>query len=189
MSKFYTRTGDKGTSGLLGDARVPKNHPRLEAVGAIDEASAVLGIVRAHLESDKNKEILITIQRDLYHMMAEVASTSENAARFRIIDQNRVLWLEKQVEIIGDQIQMPREFIVPGDTISGSFLDFARTVIRRAERLVSALVLNTDLDNEQILPYLNRLSTFCFVLELWEAKQNDTTISLAKKVRNDRDLD
>jgi cob(I)alamin adenosyltransferase len=184
MPKFYTRSGDDGTSGLLGNLRVPKNHPQLEVVGTIDEASAALGLVRAFTKNDFLKEIIIIIQRDLYHMMAEIAATPENVARFRRIDQNRVTWLEEQVEGIGGQVKIPHEFIVPGDTKPGAFLDFARTVVRRAERQTSALIQNAFLDNEQILPYLNRLSTLCFLCELWETQKVKSEITLAKNKKS-----
>ena len=94
MSNFYTRTGDDGTSGLLGKERVPKDHPRLEAVGAIDETNAALGVARANCSDSDIQAVILVVQRDLYHIMAEVAATKENASKFRIIDADRVTWLE-----------------------------------------------------------------------------------------------
>ncbi len=183
MSNFYTKTGDNGTSSLLGNASVPKNHPRLEAVGAIDEADAALGVVRSQINNADQKEIIITIQHDLYNMMSEISATPENAARFRKINHERVAWLEKQVEIIGSQVQIPQEFILPGDTVIGAFLDIARTIVRKAERRTCALFHTGDLENRHILAYLNRLSTYCFIYELFEIK-NNTLISLAKNSKS-----
>lgn len=179
MSNYYTKTGDDGTSGLLGNARVPKNHPKLEAIGAIDEANAILGIIRAQMQNPSQKLIITIIQRDLYNIMSEISATPENAARFQRIDNKRVSWLEEQVKIIGDQVEMPKEFIIPGDTLTGAFFDLARTVVRRAERKISALYHNSDLGNQQILAYLNRLSTFCFIFEIFEIKNNTIDITLA----------
>jgi cob(I)alamin adenosyltransferase len=168
MTKFYTSTGDDGTSGLLGAGRVRKDAPRLEAIGTVDEANAALGLARAACQSPVSIEILVKIQRDLYSLMAEVAATQENAARFRKIDTERVAWVENQIETIERQVQPTREFIVPGDTHAGAALDLARTIIRRAERRVAGLYLDDELESQNLLRYLNRVSSLCFILELLE---------------------
>lgn len=168
MTKFYTRTGDEGTTGLLGEGRARKDAPRLEAVGALDEANAALGVARASCQATLSPKILLTVQRDLYSLMAEVAATPENAARFRNIDAGRVGWLEDQIAALEVQVEPPNEFIVPGDTHAGAALDLARTVVRRAERRVTGLYLDGEIENAELLRYLNRLSSLCFVLELWE---------------------
>ena len=173
MTNFYTRTGDDGTSGFLGEGRVPKDHPRLEAVGAIDEANAALGVARAACQAHRSPEILITVQRDLYGLMAEVAATPENAARFRIINTERVAWLEEHIEMIGASVEMPTGFIVPGDTPAGAALDLARTVVRRAERRTVSLWQAGEIENPELLRYLNRLSSLCFVMELVENRTGD----------------
>lgn len=167
MSDYFTRTGDQGTTGLLGNQRVNKDHPRLEAVGVLDEANAALGMGRAFCSYPQVQQTLATIQGDLYHLMAEVAATPENAARFRAIDGNRVRWLEAQAEAFGRQFEMPKDFILPGGSPGAAVLDLARTVVRRAERRVSTLLQAGDLENPDLLPYLNRLSSLCFILELW----------------------
>jgi cob(I)alamin adenosyltransferase len=167
MSNYYTRRGDDGTTGLLGEGRVPKSHPIPEAVGTIDEASAAIGIARAHSDDPAIIQILLQIQRDLYQLMAEIAATPENAARFRKIDDHRVDWLEQQIEAIGARIEMPREFILPGDTIAGGYFALARTVVRRAERKVAALFYDGNPDNPALLSYLNRLSSLCFLFEIY----------------------
>ena len=168
MTKFYTRTGDNGTTGLLGAERARKDDPRLEAIGSLDEANAALGVARAASKAPRSPEILLTAQRDLYNLMAETAATPENAARFREIDAARVAWLEEQIAAIEMQVEPTNEFIVPGDTSAGAALDLARTVVRRAERRLTTLHLDGGLDNPELLRYLNRLSSLCFVLELYE---------------------
>jgi len=168
MPKFYTRTGDDGTTGLLGEGRARKDAPRLEAVGALDEANAALGLARASCQAPQSPEILLTAQRDLYGLMAEVAATPENAVKFRTIDASRVAWMEAQIAIIEQNVQPTKEFIVPGDSRSGAALDLARTVVRRAERRLASLHLAGELENPNLLRYLNRLSSLCFVLELLE---------------------
>jgi cob(I)alamin adenosyltransferase len=168
MTKFYTRTGDDGTTGLLGEGRARKDAPRLEAVGAIDEANAALGLARAACQMPLSLEIILTAQRDLYGLMAEVAATLENAAKFRSIEADRVTWLEEQIAMIESQVEPTREFIVPGDTPAGAALDLARAIVRRAERRVTGLYLDGELANPELQRYLNRLSSLCFVLELFE---------------------
>jgi cob(I)alamin adenosyltransferase len=168
MTRFYTQTGDDGTTGLLGEGRFSKHDPRLEAVGTLDEVTAVLGMARAASQTPQTASVILAVQRDLYNMMAEVSATAENAARFRAINAQRVAWLEEQTDAISATISIPNEFIVPGDTEPGAVMSFARTVVRRAERRVVRLYHNGDLQNQDILRYLNRLSSLCFVLELLE---------------------
>jgi cob(I)alamin adenosyltransferase len=181
MPKFYTKSGDDGYSGRLGEGRIPKNHPVMEAVGAIDEASAVLGIARAQSQTNSTNDLLLNVQRDLYHLMAEVSATPENAAKFRLIDEGKIRWLEEMTDTIGSSITMPNEFIVPGDSLGGASFALSRAVVRRAERRVADLHLAGVIENENLLRYLNRLSSLCFVLELRENQLSDSlTQTLAK---------
>ena len=94
MSPFYTRTGDDGSTGLLGESRPLKYHPRIEALGALDEASAALGLARALCQAPQAKPILMDIQRDLYALMAEIAAAPENTERFQALEPLRIQWLE-----------------------------------------------------------------------------------------------
>lgn len=168
MTEFYTRGGDDGYTGFLGEGRLPKYHARTEAVGEIDEASAALGVARAFSQAEQTGPLLVAVQRDLYAMMAEVAASKENAPRFRKIDAGRVAWLEAQVDGLSETVAMPGEFILPGDTQAGGLLSLARTVVRRAERRVALLLHQGEIENGDLLHYLNRLSSLCFVLELLE---------------------
>ena len=181
MSKFYTGQGDDGFTGLLGEGRVLKSHPRLEAVGAIDEATAALGVARASCQAVETIPLLLEIQRDLYNIMAEVAATPENAPKFRVIDASRVSWLEAKIEGIGDTVEMPKEFILPGDSTSGATFALARTIVRRAERAVVRIYQQDEIENVDLIRYLNRLSSLCFLLELVENKlAGVSTPTLAK---------
>ncbi len=171
MPDYFTGLGDDGWTSLLGDERVPKDSPRPAAYGAVDEASAALGLARASTDSQAVADVTMAIQRDLYGLMAELAATPENAATFRTVDESRVGWLETQVGVFGHEIEMPKEFILGGDTVNGAHFDLARTVVRRAERAVAGLILAGEVENHHLLHYLNRLSTLCFVLELWENQQ------------------
>jgi len=168
MPKYYTRSGDDGFTGLLGGERVPKYHPRPETVGTLDEATAAIGLARAHCVAPGTAALLLQCQRDLYNLMAEVSATRENATKFRKITPDRVAWLESQADEIGAKIEMPQEFILPGDSPAGAFLAYARTVIRRGERQVARLLHDHQVENNELLRYLNRLSSLCFVLEFLE---------------------
>ncbi len=171
MPIYYTGTGDDGSTGWLGEGRIPKFGPRPEAYGTVDEASAALGVARALVQAPAVAEVVIQIQRDLYHLMAEVASPKENASRFREVDATRVRWLEDQIEGFGRQVEIPSDFVVPGDSPAGAAFDLARTVVRRAERLIARLQAEGELENPDLLRYLNRLSSLCFVLELLENRR------------------
>jgi cob(I)alamin adenosyltransferase len=168
MVKFYTRKGDEGFTGLLGEGQVPKYHPRPEAVGCLDECNAAIGIARAICLDSETAPILLQVQRDLYHVMAEVSATLENASRFRHIQSSNVSWLENQVDRLTQQVEIPREFIVPGDSLPGAQLDLARALVRRAERRLARLVHDGEVENKEILRYLNRLSSLLFILEFVE---------------------
>jgi cob(I)alamin adenosyltransferase len=168
MPTFYTKTGDDGYSGLLGDGRVPKFDPRLEAVGTLDEATAALGLARSGCLDARSAPLLLQVQRDLYGLMTEVAATPENAFRFRSIAAEKVTWLEQQTDLLSSQVEMPKEFILPGDSPASAALALARTIVRRAERRVAQLVHAGELENLDLLRYLNRLSSLCFALELVE---------------------
>jgi len=177
---FYTRKGDDGTTGLLGKDRVFKHHPRIEALGALDEASAALGLARSSSLSPQTPPLLRLVQKDLYRLMAEVAATPENSEMFRGIDAGRVEWLESQTDTLSQVAPMPKEFILPGDTPSGAALSLARAIVRRAERRVSELFDLNELSNPELLRYLNRLSSLCFVLEIIENQTAGQSTSLAK---------
>lgn len=179
-SPFYTGTGDQGTTGLLGEGRVPKDDPRIEAVGAVDEATAALGVARAHAQAERTRALLLEVQRDLYRLMAEVAATPENQAQFRSLTAERVAWLEEQIAALEEVVPPPKAFIVPGDSPGGAFLDLARTVVRRAERRVVALWRSGGLENPALAAYLNRLSSLCFVLELLENRTAGVETTRAK---------
>ncbi len=179
--QLYTRTGDDGYTGLLGEGRVAKYTAQPEAYGSVDEASSVLGLCRATVRSGGARELLLRAQRDLYHVMAELASTQQTAPQFRVIDAARVAWLETETDAITGLIVLPREFVVPGDSLPGAYLDLARTVTRRAERVVVRLLHDGIIENAELVRYLNRLSSLLFVLSLYEnALAGVSQVTLAK---------
>jgi cob(I)alamin adenosyltransferase len=170
MPSFFTGQGDDGYTGILGEGRVAKYDPQPEMVGTLDEASAALGLARAMAGSRETADMILVIQRDLYHAMAEAAASPEQAQRFRAIDASRVQWLEQQAQALEQHLPSLDGFVVPGDSPAGACLDLARTIIRRAERLVARMTHDRLLENPEILRYLNRLSSLCFMLELRETQ-------------------
>jgi cob(I)alamin adenosyltransferase len=140
-----------------------------------------LGLARAQCLDKRSGPILLEAQRDLYKLMAEVAATPENAERFHFIDETRVKWLEEQTDALSKVVEMPREFILPGDSLAGAALSLARAIIRRAERRVVELHDEQKVINPDLQRYLNRLSSLCFVLELLENQAAGHQTSLAKE--------
>jgi cob(I)alamin adenosyltransferase len=175
MTKFYTKTGDDGYTSQLGKDRVAKYDPRIETIGAIDEANAAIAVARTLCLSSESHAILLHVQKDLYQLMSEVSAPPENAQQFRHINADEVSWLEKQLDKISLQVNIPKEFIIPGDSKAGAAIDLARTIVRRAERHLAYLYHHKKIENANLLHYLNRLSSLCFVLELLE---NQTSGSL-----------
>jgi len=188
MSPIFTRTGDDGATGLIGEGRLPKHHPRLETLGALDEASAALGLARSLCRASQTGPILVEVQRDLYKLMAEVAAAPEHARRLRdlrqaqgtALESARIDWLEAQTLAVSALVPVPDEFILPGDSPAGAAMSLARTVVRRAERRVAELLDRKDVENPLLLQYLNRLSSLCFALELLENQ------AIGKKTRRAR---
>jgi cob(I)alamin adenosyltransferase len=162
---WFTGRGDDGFTGLLGPDRVPKYDPRPDAYGTVDEAQAALGLVRAGGCAPRTAEILLDVQRDLYPLMAELAAAGEGDSPFRgAITPGHVERLEAWLAEVQAGLEVPREFVVPGDSQAGAALHLARTVVRRAERAAVRLHHQGPLANERVLGYLNRLSSLLFVL-------------------------
>jgi cob(I)alamin adenosyltransferase len=170
VTDFFTGTGDDGTTDLLGPGRVPKYDARLEALGTVDESAAALGLARSLTRLEATRATLEILQRDLYRLMAEVAAPGDAARKLRSIDDERVQSLESMILELGKQVETPRGFILGGDTPAAGALDLARTVLRRAERLVARLSHEGELENPHLLRYLNRCSSLCFVLALAEIR-------------------
>ncbi len=164
---FYTRKGDTGYTDLLGD-RVPKYHARPETYGTIDEATSFLGMARATASTERTKEVILQVQRDLYLMMAELAFSPEMEQHRFEMTQEHVDWIEKETDQLSDEVELPPHFIIPGDTIAGATIDSARGIIRRAERLAVRLFHDDEIKNERLIAYLNRLSSLLFILARYE---------------------
>lgn len=166
MKNVFSGKGDDGTTGWLGAGRIPKNDARIEALGNLDECTSIIGTARAVINNEDISPILVQIQRDIYSIMTEVASDSENAGKFARVDEGKIKWLEERISALSQDASMPEDFVLPGDSLPGAFVDNARTIVRRAERRVVELYRSKKMANSNILAYLNRLSSFLFLLEM-----------------------
>jgi cob(I)alamin adenosyltransferase len=147
---------------LLG-ARVAKDDPRIDALGSLDEATSAIGLARAIATDGRVREDLVAVQRDLYQIMAELAFTPELRPAAYEFAQSRVDWLGAETDALAAGVELPREFILPGESVPGAALDVARSVTRRGERDLVALGHAGHQLSSTILAYLNRLSSLLFV--------------------------
>jgi len=165
MARVTTRTGDEGYTDLLGSGRVPKYHRRPEAYGTLDEATSALGLARAHSTDPAVKDAIYSIQKDLYLMMAELATPPENYEKVDFkVKADDVARLDDLGEELKSRVEIGKEFVVPGGTVTGASLDLARTIVRRGERQVARLYHEGDVTNVEVLRYLNRVSDVLFIL-------------------------
>lgn len=165
MAKITTGTGDTGYTGLLGEQRVPKYDPRPDTFGTVDEATSALGLARATTSDPQVKDIIYTIQQELYLLMGELATPPENYEKMGLrVTTEHVQRLEQTEETLKQEVEIPNKFIIPGDTAAGAALDLARTIIRRAERMAAKLLHDGVIENGEVVRYLNRLSDLVFIL-------------------------
>jgi len=165
LDRIYTKTGDDGSTGLGNGARLPKHHLRIEAYGTVDELSSVLGLALAEGVAAPFDAELRAIQNELFDVGADLAVPGEAGARLRIQPQYTQR-LEQCIDRHNDGLQPLKSFVLPGGEPTAARLHLARTVCRRAERCVSALLAQEDAGtvNLEVLRYLNRLSDLLFVM-------------------------
>ena len=167
-SKLYTRTGDRGDTALFGGRRVPKDHPRVEAYGTVDELNAALGVAAAAIRQRKLVATIQTIQNELFNVGAELASDPTARGRKKKdtvvrLDPAKVEWLEALIDEYDARVPTLRTFILPAGSSAAAALHLARTVCRRAERTVVTLAHDEPV-SPAIIIYLNRLCDLLFVL-------------------------
>ena len=175
--KIYTKGGDKGTTSLVGGKRVPKNHPRVEAYGDLDELISFIGIIISDTDIEKVKADLRKIQEDLMLISAHFASDGSSKA-LKEVGMESIEWLENGIDAMTDALPPQTAFILPGAPRVSSECHVARTICRRAER--HSLVIGTGGEaNEQVseqvtigLKYLNRLSDYLFTLARFLCVEN-----------------
>lgn len=158
--KIYTRTGDSGTTSLLGNERVRKDDPRVEAYGSVDELSAFVGLARSSWDGSPLGDELHQVQTDLFEIGSQLASVKENRS-FEETAAERIASLEASIDRMEESLEPLRNFIFPGGSIPAAHLHVARTVCRRAERQV---ISTGHLERHgEAIRYLNRLSDYLFV--------------------------
>ncbi len=169
--KIYTRTGDDGTTSLFSGGRVSKTHLRVEAYGTVDEMNSVMGLARALRPSPGTDSRLEAVQRQLFHLGADLATPLDAKADWVVrMDAETVLWLETGIDVMTQDLPDLKHFILPGGAPAAAQIHVARTICRRAERIVVGLVEHEPV-GEHVQHYLNRLSDFLFTLARWENMQ------------------
>ena len=164
LTRIYTRGGDKGETSLTDGSRVKKHDLRVEAFGTVDEANAALGLARLHTKGEADA-ILARIQNDLFDLGADLSTpeTGRKAEGALRIVPAQVARLEHEIDAMNAELKPLDSFVLPGGTAAAAYLHLARTVVRRAERLVAALAEAGPV-NPEALKYLNRLSDHLFVM-------------------------
>ena len=164
--KIYTKTGDKGTTSLIGGVRVPKNHIRIESYGTVDELNSYLGMVTDLAQNEQINGWLREIQDRLFTVGSVLATNPDKEVKMKLPDVHDadVLWLEQRIDQMNEVLPEMRSFILPGGNLASSTCHVARCVCRRAERLCVDMQQHEEYVPELIIQYLNRLSDFLFVL-------------------------
>ena len=166
LTKIYTRGGDAGETSLGDGSRVAKSSARVTSYGEVDEANAILGIVRLHVEGPEDT-LLARIQNDLFDVGADLCVPIVENPEYPAlrVTQAQIDWLEAQIDRMNAELAPLNSFVLPGGTPAAAFLHQARTVVRRAERVLVGLLAAPDEPvNRLVLVYLNRLSDLLFVM-------------------------
>jgi cob(I)alamin adenosyltransferase len=168
--RIYTKKGDDGTTSLWYGGRVPKHHGRTDAYGSLDEACSQLGLARA-LCGDGDEELagdILRLQDDLFVAGAELATAPEAAGRLEDgisrTTEEMVAWMEERIDRYMAEVELPPKFVIPGGNRLSAQLDVARTVVRRAERRISALAEQGELAGETVIHLVNRASDLAYAM-------------------------
>ena len=167
LSKIYTRTGDKGTTGLGDGRRVDKDCARIEAIGCVDELNSLVGVLLAQGLPEQIQQQLIQVQHRLFDLGGELAVPGHQVLLPEAVDR-----LEQWLDGLNEALPPLQEFILPGGNPAAASCHLARTVCRRAERRLTQLTREDEVVNENALRYLNRLSDLLFVMARYLARQD-----------------
>ncbi|WP_455375045.1 cob(I)yrinic acid a,c-diamide adenosyltransferase [Kaarinaea lacus] len=179
LSKIYTRTGDKGTTGLSDGSRVTKDNIRICTIGTVDELNSTIGLILSCPLDEPVKQLLTDVQHKLFNIGGELSLPG-----YALIDETNVTWLEDQLDALNANLAPLKDFILPGGTTAAAYCHLARSICRRAERELVSLKSGEDV-SDPVLQYINRLSDFLFVLArhinkqenhpdvLWDASKKD----------------
>jgi cob(I)alamin adenosyltransferase len=183
--KIYTKTGDRGKTGLFGGDRIKKNHLRIETYGTIDELNSVLGIAISNSKNKKLKTMLIYLQNELFQLGSDLATLLGSKFEDKIsrIGQKHIEIIENWIDELNKELPEFNRFILPGGGFVAAHLHLARTVCRRAERTCVSLLEEVEI-NEHIQPYLNRLSDFLFIAARYANFSEDISDIFVKREEN-----
>ena len=164
--RIYTKTGDKGSTSLIGGVRVLKSHIRIEAYGTVDELNSYLGVVRDQAQHEQSGEWIREVQDRLFTIGSVLSTSPQKQVKMKLPDvhEEDVLWLEQRIDEMNESLPEMRSFIIPGGHLAASSAHVARCICRRAERICVAMQEQQEEVPELIIRYLNRLSDFLFVL-------------------------
>ena len=164
--KIYTKTGDKGTTSLIGGTKVSKSHIRIESYGTVDELNSWVGVIIDHISDAGTRQTLKEVQDRLFTIGSSLACDPEKEPKLKIPDlhESDVETLEKEIDRMNETLEPMRAFILPGGAPAVSFAHVARCVCRRAERLCVAMQADEMEVESLVLKYLNRLSDYLFVV-------------------------
>ncbi len=163
-SKYYTGTGDKGETGLLGGQRVAKSDGLIEAIGSVDELNGWIGLSLFYIRDETVRKVLRAVQNELFIIGAVLASPSKNDKA--TLDDNAIIRLEEHIKRLGEKMPDLKQFVIPSGCEGAVHLHVARAVARRAERRIVEASAKRDLDR-RLVAYINRLSSFLFVAALY----------------------
>ncbi|HHV45705.1 MAG TPA: cob(I)yrinic acid a,c-diamide adenosyltransferase [Tissierellia bacterium] len=159
---IYTKTGDKGTTSLFDNKRVPKDHIRVESYGTIDELVSFLGLAKNFMEDEEIYALIQEIQNKLFTVAANLATEDKDKIKYHIVEDD-IKFLEDNIDKYMNRIGNPTGFIVPGSGIKSGYLHVCRTICRRAERRIITLSMQADVD-PMVIKYVNRLSDLIYAL-------------------------
>jgi cob(I)alamin adenosyltransferase len=171
--KIYTKTGDKGTTSLIGGTKVPKSHLRIEAYGTVDELNSYIGLCRDLLPDETIRVVLQEVQDRLFTIGSSLACDPVKEPKMKIPDlkEEDIVLLEKKIDGMNETMPVMKNFILPGGHPTVSHIHIARCICRRAERCCVRLEMENEETDSIILKYMNRLSDYLFVLARFTAYQ------------------
>jgi cob(I)alamin adenosyltransferase len=171
--KIYTKTGDKGTTSLIGGTKVPKNDIRIETYGTVDELNSWIGMVNDQLNDEAFKNELKEIQDRLFTIGSSLATDADKEPKMKLPDLNNgdIEFLEKRIDAMTSELPLMKNFILPGGHIAVSSIHITRCVCRRAERLAVNMQQHELFVDEKVIQYLNRLSDYLFTLARFAAQK------------------
>ena len=174
--KIYTKQGDAGKTSLFMGGVVSKSHLRIETCGSLDNAVSAIGLARSLSKNSAITTLLLDLQHDLFTISAEISSVQDltlNETKILIIQESHVRKLEKKLDEFREEIDISKEFVLPGGSSGSASIDLARALVRSSERKIVEFNESGELKNQKIIQYINRLSDLLFVMARLEDKLND----------------